>query len=332
MDNNERFKFLFQQYFDKKCTQAEKAELFDMFRHAEHDEALRHLIEETWDKDLPRYGQSGKAARRMLDRILHRDKAAGQRYFNIKRNRAIRYAAAAALFGVIAAIWLSHRPHAKPQQIDTIAQATPAQGDKYLTLPDGSKVLLHKNAHIDYPAVFEGSNREVYLKGEAYFDIKAGQAPFIVHTGNIRTTVLGTAFNIDEQDKHIIVTVTRGKVKVENDRGDFSILKRDEQAMVDIRDNRITKVQVDANAIIAWKKPYILFNDVTMREAADELERRFNVTITLDNSSLENCNVTASFMAQESLEQIMRILTKINNMDYKFIDSSKIIVTGEGCR
>src|SRR5690606_2603405 len=66
-----------------------------------------------------------------------------------------------------------------------------------LLLPDGSTVLLNNNSSLDFPQQFTGDTREVILKGEAYFDIKPDASrPFIIHTGKVKTRVLGTAFNI----------------------------------------------------------------------------------------------------------------------------------------
>jgi len=69
--------------------------------------------------------------------------------------------------------------------------------NRYITLPDGSTVILHAGSKLDYPVSFNGNTREVNLIGEGYFDVQHDPArPFIIHTGHLKTTVLGTAFNI----------------------------------------------------------------------------------------------------------------------------------------
>lgn len=352
MDNNQRFAWLFHKYFDKKCTQAEKDELFDLFRRAEHDDTLRRLIEETWAMELPDHQQSDRTARKILKRIMRYESSVNppavlppvlfppaviphpypRPYGKV---RAFRFwYAAAALFIILSSTiaLLRHLAHADHHLVAADAVKKVPVEDHYLILPDGSKVLLHKNAHIDFPSTFVSPTREVTLRGEAYFDIKPGKDPFIVHTGSVTTTVLGTAFNINAYEKNIVVTVTKGKVKVENKQGEYSILKRNEQITVDVKSSHIQKQTVDADAVIAWKKPYFLFNDVTMAEAAAQLQQFFHVTIVFDNPALENCNVTASFVGQESLEQIMTVLSKINNMQYTLIDPATIKLSGEGCQ
>src|SRR5439155_2315167 len=88
---------------------------------------------------------------------------------------------------------------------------------KYLLLPDSTQVWLNAASSLEFPEAFQSGKREVYLVGEAFFDVKhAENRPFIIHTGNVTTRVVGTAFNIkgypDQPD--VIVSVKRGKVQV----------------------------------------------------------------------------------------------------------------------
>jgi len=339
MDSPKRFAYLFNRYFDKKCDQHEKEEFFEMLRQAEHEPALRQLINETWDRELPSYHQRTSKALAILTHITQESPVLLNSPAPVpviplhtpKRRRMLPYAAAIILLlSLVSFLIYSSRSSSRP--IAAAPAAPKPLADQYLVLSDGSKVLLHKNAHIDYPPAFNGQTREVWLSGEAYFDIRHDKRPFIVHTGGIKTTVLGTAFNINALDRNITVTVTKGKVKVENDHGEFSILKRNEQITVDVLHNSIRKKIVDANEIIAWKKTYLLFNDISMGDAVEELQQRFHATITLSNPALGNCSVTASFIREESLEQIITVLSKINNMEYKMNSPNNIELIGEGCK
>jgi ferric-dicitrate binding protein FerR (iron transport regulator) len=333
MEPSNRLAYLFFRYYEKKATQQEKDELFELLRHGENDEAVKRLIEETWAQDLPLYKQENTTANKILEYIISRQPPVIHQHSLPNRYLYLRYAAAI-LVAVLASFFTYHyyflRPvHHSPAPLANAAAAPPT--DQCLTLSDGSKVLLHKGARIHFDSVFTGRTREVELNGEAYFDIRHDARPFIVHTRNITTTVLGTAFNIDEHDKDIVITVTKGKVRVDNGKGDFGILRRNEQITVDQVHNKLKKTKVDAGEVIAWKKPYLLFNDASMKEAVLELEQRFHVTITLTNPALENCNVTATFTGGEPLEQVIKVLSKINNMDYRMI-GSHIELNGEGCK
>ena len=346
MDDAKRLTYLFRRYFEKTCTPAEQDELFSLLLRSEHDETLKRLIDETWSQDLPAYNQSDYRADRILRHIVSRQppetaadpSSPAARFLNplqhgLRSFHFVRYAAVLTAVTVVSfLLYYYRRPAAPiPHPIAAATVVLPVT-DSCLTLPDGSKVLLHKGARVDYKAAFAGKTREVTLHGEAYFDIRHDPRPFIVHTGSIRTTVLGTAFNINAHDERtIIITVTKGKVKVENGAGEFSILRRNEQITVDSLHTRLKKTQVDAGEVLAWKKPYLLFNDVTMKEAMQELAQRYHVSVVFANPAAENCPVTASFIGGESLEEMIKVLSKINNMEYT-IGHGTVEITGEGCK
>jgi len=338
MDSPKRFAYLFNRYFDKQCTQQEKDEFFALLHEAEHDVTLRQLISETWERQLPPYQQSPGNALAILANItrqspvvpLYEAEGLDEQPISSRRRIYLPYAAAVVLVLTLASFLVFYFRSSPAHPVAAAPVNPPA--DKYLVLSDGSKVMLHQNAHIEYPPEFNGKTREVYLSGEAYFDIRHDARPFIVHTGGIKTTVLGTAFNINALDRNITVTVTKGKVKVENDQGEYSILKRDEQITVDVFHNSLRKKAVNANEVITWKKSYILFNDISMGDAIQELEQRFHATINLRNPALANCSVTASFVRDETLEQIINVLSKINNMEYQMSSPTRIELMGEGCK
>lgn len=345
MDASQRLTYLFYRYYEKNCTASEKDELFQLLQDPAHDETLRRLIAETWSAHQPLHEQSPQSADRILEYIIrHQPPVESPSRFSpsspidipqIPRRRFgwVKYAAVFMLpIAVFLCFRLSRREHRVTDE-PVVAAIKPVKlEDQCITLSDGSKVLLHKHAHIDFKPVFDGKTREVTLTGEAYFDIRHDARPFIVHTGNITTTVLGTAFNIDAHEKDLVITVVKGKVKVENNSGGYSILKRNEQVTVDVLHNVLTKTQVDAGAILTWKKPYLLFNDVSMKDAIAELAQRFHASITLTNPALENCSVTATFTQGEPLEQIIKVLSKINNMEYEESAAGVYELSGEGCK
>ncbi|HEY4206853.1 MAG TPA: FecR domain-containing protein [Puia sp.] len=330
----ERLTYLFHRYYEKTSTPSEREELFQQLSRPENDALLRELIDETWSLDVPSRLQDPKTANRILQYIIQQQPPAAlpvHRHRFWDRRSFLKYAAAIILLLSVSFLTWYIRAGHTPAAAPILAEIPRPISDQCITLADGSKVLLHKDAHIDFDPAFSGQTREVTLTGEAYFDIRHDSRPFIVHTGAITTTVLGTAFNINAHDKDLTITVLKGKVKVDNGSGDISILRRNEQVMVDMVNHRLKKIQVDAQKEIAWKKPYLLFNDVSMKEAVDELRQRFRVNITLTNPASENCHVTASFTQGESLEQIVKVLSKINSMDYRLTTGGGFELTGEGC-
>jgi len=326
----ERLTYLYHRYYEKTSTPAETEELFLLLSHPENDALLRDLIDDTWSQDIPSRLQDPQTANKILQYIVRQQPSVPLP----TRRLPLYFKCAAAILLVLSVSFLVRYIYSKhtPALAPKLADIPKPIMDRCLTLSDGSKVLLHKNAYIAFDPAFPGKTREVTLVGEAFFDIRHDARPFIVHTGPITTTVLGTAFNINAHDNDLTVTVLKGKVKVDNGTGDFSILKRNEQVMVDMVNHKLKKMQVDAKEEIAWKKPYLLFNDVSLKEAVEELQQRFRVSVALTNPASENCHVTASFTQGESLEQIVKVLSKINNMDYKLMAGGGFELTGEGCK
>lgn len=345
MDTSQRLAYLFRRYFGKTCTPAERDELFDLLLESEHDATLRRLIDETWNTDFPRHLQAPKTADTILRHILSSREPESPPSVSdeLSSPRSSRPAIRAIFFNRWAAVLLGltlvsflayyfHLPTPTHPTPSTHLAVVKPSADRCITLSDGSKVLLNQDARVEYEKGFNKKTREVTLHGEAFFSIHNDPRPFIVHTGTIRTTVLGTAFDINASNENdIVITVTKGKIKVENAKGQYSILRRNEQIRLDSLQTQLKKIQVNAGEVLAWKKPYLLFNDVTMKEAMDELAQRFHADIVFTNPAAENCPVTASFTEGESLEEIIRILSKINNMEYT-IDHAHVRISGEGCK
>jgi transmembrane sensor len=348
MEAPQRLSYLFRRYMEKNCTPKEKDELFNLILQAQHDDSLRRLIADTWNEVHPSYPQDKSRADTILREIITRRAAEPppeEDSFHspppapsfITGLRAIlfnRWAAALLAIAFLTSLIVNLLSRTQSSAVAGTPPPTVAAlsqpADRCITLPDGSKILLHTTARLDYQTGFTSTTREVTLHGEAYFDIHKDTRPFIVHTGAIRTTVLGTAFNIDAKDEQdIVITVTKGKVKVENAKGEYSILHRDEQLSVDSA--HLQKTQISVREALAWKKTWLLFNDVPMREAMDTLAMRYHLTVSYSNPAAENCPVTATFSGSESLEGMINVLSKINNMNFT-IDHDHVLIKGDGCK
>jgi len=151
-----------------------------------------------------------------------------------------------------------------------------------LQLPDGSKVLLCFASSLRYPAAFDSNHRDVYLNGQAYFDIMDNKrAPFVVHSGEMVVKVLGTRFNVmgyaDEPTQTI--TLLTGKVQVEQG-GQQRVLRPSEQAVV--RNGRISVRRPDhPGGVIGWgdKEPYLEFDHTDMNTAIREIAKWYRLAV-----------------------------------------------------
>ena len=204
---------------------------------------------------------------------------------------------------------------------------------RVIHLPDGSMVILNKHSQLDYPVAFASGAREVTLNGEAYFDIvhRAGQ-PFLVHTGNIVTHVLGTAFNIKAYpgERAIEVTVDHGKVQVLKGRVSMGLLTDNQQIRYDRGTEDFARNTVNLKPVIAWKPVEISFDDITMEEAARQIGRRYNVNVVFANPILKDCHVTATFYQEDDLDEIMTVICGVSQSNF-VIQGDKIVIDGKGC-
>ena len=210
----------------------------------------------------------------------------------------------------------------------------PASQKKAITLADGSRIWVNAGSELRYPKTFSGKKREVYLSGEAYFDIHHDVTkPFIIHTGNLSTTVLGTAFNIKEdKNKHTIqVTVTRGKVSVADGQRLLGVLIPNQQIRFNTLKAEAFQSRVNANEVISWQQSDLHFEDVSFGQAIAQLEQHFNVKITISNPKLKNCRFTGTSLNGEELNKILKVMCAFNNANYQTKSDGSILIDGEGC-
>ncbi|MCX6168760.1 MAG: FecR domain-containing protein [Ignavibacteriales bacterium] len=209
-------------------------------------------------------------------------------------------------------------------------------GQKFtLSLPDGSTIILNADSKLKYPIGFGKNSREVYLKGEAYFNISHNPSkPFVVHTGNLVTTVLGTKFNISAfpEEKNIAVSLVSGSVKVSKENSgtveNIVMLQPDQQLLYN-KNNEIGTVEhFDLQEATGWKENVLVFKKEPFKNVLVKLERAYGIKFELTDPSFSNRKITANFK-NESLWTISETLKKLTGLQCKNIkeknETKKII-------
>ena len=168
--------------------------------------------------------------------------------------------------------------------------STPKGRQFQLVLPDGTKVWLNAASSLRYPTVFAGSEREVEVTGEAYFEVaKNKQKPFRVKI-NEQTTVevLGTHFNINsyQNEDNINTTLLEGSVKVING-SEKIIITPGQQAQVAGQAKIKVVNGVDLEKVMAWKNGMFNFQDATLKEVMRQLERWYDVDVVYEKGVAE---------------------------------------------
>ncbi len=186
-------------------------------------------------------------------------------------------------------------------------------------LKDSTLVYLNSNSTLRFPSNFKSDTREVILDGEAYFNVSRKEdQPFIVHSSNLSTTVLGTAFNIiDFPNETTSVSVHEGKVRVKASTNQEVVLTENEQVKWDKYARIFTKEEVDLHDFNQWITGRIQFNNTSISEVIQVLNRRFNCVIECEATpqTLSKYIINGDFKGT-NIEEVLQGLHFIYNIRY----------------
>lgn len=202
----------------------------------------------------------------------------------------------------------------------------PPNGEFSMQLADGSKVWLGACSKLKYPVAFNGGTREIYLEGEAFFDVaKDPDKPFIVKTKDFSVRALGTSFNVmsylDEEFSH--ATLKTGKVEVMT-RGQKLILEPGEQAYC--KDNQSIVRKVDVDVYIAWMGNTFKFDKENMDVILRKIARWYNVHIFYMNESLKNYHFKGTLPKYTDIQDVLGLLEQTTDIKFE-IKGNTVIVT-----
>lgn len=186
-------------------------------------------------------------------------------------------------------------------------------------LPDGTHVWLNGGSSLRYPLVFRKGEREVFLKGEGYFEVEADKEnPFVVETGRITLRATGTAFNIEayNNDSITAVTMVKGKVDVAFGNSSPVAMIPGERASFNNLTKQCLIAKTDPYKWYAWKDGLMIFRDDPLSYVFKRLGQTFNVNIDLRDTTLANAPYRATF-EYESLDEILRLLRMSAPLSFK---------------
>jgi len=207
--------------------------------------------------------------------------------------------------------------------------STPTKSVKKLTLADGTSVTLNAVSELKYPANFTGHTREVYLSGEAFFDVHKDAAhPFIIHTNKIQVKVLGTAFDVKayQNDAFTETTLIRGRVEVQlnNNTGQKYVLQPKDKFVLNNQKNEASMKRLtyyageDPNTIIetSWTSNKLAFKNSDFSTISNQFERRYGIKIVLESEKLKDLKFTGQFI-HENITEVLDALKMIEHFNYK---------------
>jgi len=215
---------------------------------------------------------------------------------------------------------------------ETFTEIRSLKGEKKeVTLKDGTTVFLNSGSSVFISSRFDKTTREVKLSGEAFFEVHHDASkPFIIHSGKLQTTVLGTSFDIKAypEDEQVKVSVATGKVKVEkpgNALKTYAKALTHNQSLVydKLKDShRVTRVNVDS--ISAWRTNHLNFDNASYEEIARMLSRWYNLDVTLRPGSHDGKRYTLSFY-NERPDKVLNVLSALSGMTYT-MNGRKVLI------
>ena len=245
----------------------------------------------------------------------------------IPLRRIVRYAAelaAVAVVGIGVARMLAD-DRIEEWTRRTTALEVPAGQYLSMELQDGTKVWLNSASSVEYVAPFFSRERRVKMDGEAYFEVQHdAQAPFVVSTNGLDIKVLGTRFNIrnDDSDHRITTVLLEGAVKAyaSGDEKAAVRLRSSQQLVFDTRTGamRLTD-EPSADWSINWIDGRFCFEHDTFAEIVAELKRYYNVDIRFMDEALRSERFSGDFRVEDGIYHIMSVLQLTYKFTYKVV-------------
>ncbi len=185
-----------------------------------------------------------------------------------------------------------------------------------VNLSDGSSIWLNSGTTLKYPTAFNDEQREVFINGEAYFEVaKDESCPFVVTSNNFSVKVLGTSFNVtsypDENTSN--VTLVEGKIKLFSEEKKWSAILKPGQS-ADLSEGEITEIsKVDTDFFTSWKNGKISFRQESFNSIASKLERWYNTKILFTDQSLKALKFSGTLIKNKPVDQVLKSICLIDN-------------------
>lgn len=294
-----RFQDLFRKVLNRTATKAEKEELHRQWAATEASGFYNLLPYNDWEEATDETPLSQPMLQKTMQYILSPEVPA---IHSIpKRKVSLRWVStsAAAILLLIAG-YLVYQHNSNKITLQTVATALGES--KTLTLTDGSVVHLNGGSSIQFPEKFSQQQRTLTLAGEAFFEVSPDNTrPFVVRTGELATTVLGTSFNITTRNKEagITVAVKTGKVLVAASNKEANQTKAallpGMQATYNAQQQKLVVSPVHAANVGSWQNNVLVFDNISLEEICLALERKYGVQFVASSPALYNCRFSTRF-------------------------------------
>lgn len=337
MINEENFVLLVTRKLAGSATPAELSELEALLEQSpalkERYTHLHHYIEDPLHHAAENTEQ---ALQRTLSKIKSQQTAITSPETKIKKIGNWKWAAAVAAAAVMlgGAFYFFNKSTQAPAagKEQWVKRSNGKASRSFIELADGSKIWLNAQSTLTYPEKFKGDSREIFLEGEAFFDVVTNaKRPFIVHLKKGTIKVLGTSFNIRAYENEPVQTaVVTGKVafipQYEESKkiNDTILITPDVKVSFTASSGTLIKGNTIGAEDKAWTEGRLIFRNATLEEIGASLERNFNKRVEFEANAPKQYRLTGSFH-NNSLEDIMYYLSKSKAFHYRITDSTLVI-------
>lgn len=214
---------------------------------------------------------------------------------------------------------LIYNPEKSPSQEMTYNTLSVPLGAEYkLILSDGTKVYLNSGSALRYPTGFSGAKRDVYLTGEAYFEVtKDSLRTFVVHTKQMAITVRGTSFNVKAypSEEHIAATLEEGKIQVTCNGKDYNIIPGN-QITYNTIDRQTEIKEVDTELYTSWKSGYYKFEKMSLEEIMSTLALWYDLQVFYMQPEVKDIVFTGRLKKYENVENLLKKFEQTNEVEF----------------
>ena len=203
----------------------------------------------------------------------------------------------------------------------------PRGAEFMITLEDGTRVWLDSETELRYPTNFSTEEREVYVRGEAYFEVaKMQDKPFIVKVDQMSVNVLGTKFNISTRVENVVQTVLiEGKVRLESN-GKQMVLKPNQKADFDSEREDWTIENVDVTSYVAWKDGNFVFDNKSLEYIMNRLSLWYDVEVQYSDEGVKGVKLSGDMKRYKNIQELLYFFERIS--DVRFVIKGKKITIG----
>ncbi len=290
---------------------------------ADYKLEINKIIEKTRELETPVFNEK-KAWTNITRKTENENKLV---FFS---NKAFKYAAIVVL-GLF--IGFLVRELNKPKNGDKYVEISVKKGQKInINLPDGNKISINSNSTIKYPANFEGTDKKIFIEGEAFFEFSENNIiPIYVIVKDVILQGFNSSFNIKTYANNTSaeITVTKGWLTLNNPNANISesIIEQGQTGYYSDELPLLVSDNQNKN-FLAWKTGQLHFDEMPLKKVAETLTEFYEIPVQIDGR-IKYCNFSSDYNNVE-LKKIIEDIQRALNTDIN-IQNNKIIIRGDDC-